>query len=146
VFVPDKLEPATVPVAATLVGVIAPSPIVIVPLVVIGDPETDTPFDPDAATDVTVPELVPLLADVTLPYTSTVIFADVYDPGVTVVVPRSSVIVPLVVIGEPELVIRPADPLTVTEVTVPALIAVFVTLTTRPFESTVNTGTVVALP
>jgi hypothetical protein len=46
----------TVPLAATLVGVILPRPIAMVPLVVIGLPLIETPWEPLAATDVTVPD------------------------------------------------------------------------------------------
>ena len=55
VFVPERFDPVTVPLAATEVGVILPKPIAIVPLVVIGEPLMVTPCDPDAATLVTVP-------------------------------------------------------------------------------------------
>ena len=47
---------------------------------------------------------VPLLAAVILPYASTVNAAYVYEPAVTAVVAKPNVIVPDVVIGEPELV------------------------------------------
>ena len=59
-----------------------------------------------------------LAAEVNLPCWSTVMFARVYVPGVTAVLSRSTVMVPVVVIGLPVLV-RPTPPVTVTLVTVP---------------------------
>ena len=100
-LVPVILEPVTVPVAATLVGVIAPRPTVIEPLLVTGPPVEVTPFAPVIPIEVTVPLVtVPLLAAVTLPNSSTVIAALVYEPA-EVCTGNSTLIVPLVVIGLP---------------------------------------------
>ena len=75
---PERLEPPTVPLAATLVGVMAPNPSVNEPLVVIGDPDTVIPLLPVAPTEVTVPlPPAPLVADVILPNASTVMLAAV---------------------------------------------------------------------
>ena len=54
-LVPDRLEPVIVPADEILRGVMAPRPITIVPEPVIGEPDTETPLFPAAATDVTVP-------------------------------------------------------------------------------------------
>ena len=53
-FVPDKLDPVTVPVAATELGVIAPSVKVIAGVVVGVATTPDTPFAVVTETDVTV--------------------------------------------------------------------------------------------
>jgi hypothetical protein len=63
VFVPLRFDPVTVPVAATLVGVISPSPIEIVPVDVIGDPDIVIPSEPDAETEVTVPSPAGVIQD-----------------------------------------------------------------------------------
>ncbi len=123
---------------------------VIVPLAVTGLPdEVILPAVPATVTEVTVPDPppVPLLMDVTLPFASTVISELVYDPAVTPVLDNANVSVPDVVIGEPPTVIS-AEPVAATDVTVPVpdVMDVFVTLVIRPFASTVNTGTWVALP
>jgi len=55
VFVPDRFEPVTVPVAATDVGVIAPRDKAIVPDPVIGPPVEPIPFAPETSIEVTVP-------------------------------------------------------------------------------------------
>ena len=55
VLLPLKFEPLTAPEAATLVGVIAPRPRVMLPLLVIGLPETEIPLATEIPTEVTVP-------------------------------------------------------------------------------------------
>jgi hypothetical protein len=85
---------------------------------------------------VTVPT-DPFAADVILPYASTVIFVDVYTPGVTVVVAKSKVIEPLLIIGLPEDVILPDVPPTETEVTVPEPPGPFAAVVIRPEASIV---------
>jgi hypothetical protein len=55
-WVPDKLEPVTVPTAATLSGVISPRLRLKVPDEVIGPPVTPIPSEGVIATDVTVPD------------------------------------------------------------------------------------------
>ena len=138
-MVPLKLRPVTDPVATTDVGVISPNPMVIVPLLVIGLPLTVTPFNPEDATEVTVP----------LP--STILVQEVFVPFVVKNIPLlpvcdgtnalnaafavvcpvppfaipnvpASVIVPFVVIGDPETVKPVVPPDNATDVTVPVLL------------------------
>ena len=53
----NSTSPLNEPVPVTIeVGVMLPSERAIVPLVVIGEPETPTPLEPDTETEVTVPE------------------------------------------------------------------------------------------
>ena len=63
VLVPVRLDPLTAPDDVTDAGVMCPSPIASVPDVVIGLPDTLTPFDPVALTDVTVPPIAPELSN-----------------------------------------------------------------------------------
>ena len=102
VLVPLRLLPVTVPVAATLVGVMSPRPNASVPEAVIGPPETVMPLLPVADTDVTVP--VPALNAtvdrlVTRPLASTVITGiDAvvpYTPGATPVLLKTVANVPV---------------------------------------------------
>jgi hypothetical protein len=99
VFVPLKFEPVTEPVAATEVGVIAPRPMVNVPVVVTGEPEMETPFDPEAATEVTVPVLLVYPAG----------FVELYGVNVSAEVTSTevSVTAPVRVLND---VTPPADP------------------------------------
>ena len=99
-------------------------PNVIVPLPVIGEPlDVICPDVPATVIEVTVPEPplppAPLLAAVMRPNASTVIFALVYEPAATDVVGKSTLIVPLVVIGEPVTVNVPPVLEIPAEVTVP---------------------------
>ena len=64
------------------------------------------------------PPPVPLAALVILPFASTVIFAFVYEPGVTDVESKLTASVPVVVIGDPDMPIS-AVPVAATDVTVP---------------------------
>jgi hypothetical protein len=93
----------TSPVATTLDGVIAPSVNVAAGVVVGFATDADTPLDVTTEKLVTVPDPpppLPLAAAVILPLESTVIFAEVYDPGVTAVLAR-------VVAIDPEVVTSP---------------------------------------
>ena len=78
----------------------------------------------------------PEAAEVSRPLLSTVIFALVYDPAETEVVPSPKVKVPALVIGDPETVIS-LPPAAATEVTVPEPADPFAATVTRPLLSTV---------
>jgi hypothetical protein len=85
-----------VPVAETLVGVIAPSTSVIAGVVVGFNTDPLTPFADVTDTDVTVPEpTVPLVAEIIRPWASTVIFGLEYTPAITPVVDKVVAKVPV---------------------------------------------------
>ena len=104
------------------VAVILVTPVlvtVMLPLVVIGPPDTEIPVLGVNPTLVTVPPAVPLAIAVTLPYASTVTFACAYAPAVTPDVAKSKAIVPEDTIGLPETVKRDESVDTAILVTVP---------------------------
>jgi hypothetical protein len=166
VLVPLILVPVTVPVAATELGVIAPSDSVIAGVVVEVATLPLTPLAVTTETELTVPDPLPgvypsavvtslevrvtapvrvlkldtppadpLLADVIIPKPFTVIFALVYEPGITPLDGASMLIVPFVVIGLP-LTTKEYEVIP-TEVTVPVPLIVpqelFVPLVVRYF-------------